>query len=149
MTAFALAIRYAAFAIVATIANVVTQRLVFFAAESGSGRSGTLTYWLAISAGTLIGLLIKYVLDKRWIFEDRSYGLHAHGKRFTLYTLMGVATTLIFWGTETGFWMIWGTQLARETGAAIGLSIGYFVKYRLDRWIVFNREDERNWSPVP
>ena len=96
-----------------------------------------------------MGLLIKYLLDKRWIFEDRSYGLQAHGKRFTLYTLMGVATTLIFWGTETGFWFIWRSQFAREAGAAIGLSIGYFVKYRLDRWIVFNREDVRNWSPVP
>jgi hypothetical protein len=27
---------------------------------------------------------------------------------------MGVATTAIFWVTETAFWLIWGTDLARE-----------------------------------
>ena len=33
---------------------------------------------------------------------------------------MGVVTTAIFWGTETAFWVIWHTDLAREAGAVLG-----------------------------
>ncbi len=50
---------------------------------------------------------------------------------------MGVVTTAIFWSTETAFWVIWHTDLARETGAVLGLAVGYVVKYRLDRRFVF------------
>jgi putative flippase GtrA len=50
---------------------------------------------------------------------------------------MGVVTTAIFWVAETAFWLTWGTDLAREAGAVIGLSIGYVTKYLLDRRYVF------------
>ena len=73
------------------------------------------------------------MLDKRWIFADTSSGVKAHGKKFSLYTAMGLVTTAIFWGTETAFWLIWQTDAMRELGAVIGLSVGYVVKYRLDR----------------
>jgi putative flippase GtrA len=48
-----------------------------------------------------------------------------------------VITTLIFWGTETLFWLTWGTDLMRETGAVIGLAVGYVIKYNLDKRFVF------------
>ena len=35
------------------------------------------------------------------------------------------------------FWLIWGTDLARESGAVLGLTVGYVVKYNLDRRFVF------------
>ena len=50
---------------------------------------------------------------------------------------MGVATTAIFWGMEYTFWTIWQTDLMRETGAIIGLAIGYVTKYQLDKRFVF------------
>ena len=56
---------------------------------------------------------------------------------FSGYALMGVATTLLFWATETVFYLIWGTDLAREIGAVIGLSAGYLIKYQLDARFVF------------
>lgn len=130
MTA-ALALRYAAFAVVATLANLAAQRLVL-------GFGGALL--VAMVAGTGLGLVVKYALDKRWIFDDRSSGLAAHSRRFSLYSLMGVATTLIFWGFETAFWHFGQTQLARETGAVLGLGIGYAVKYLLDRRFVFTAQ---------
>lgn len=95
------------------------------------------TYWTALLTGTGVGLTVKYVLDKRWIFADRSTGLRAHGRKFTLYTAAGVLTTAIFWGMETAAWLAWRTQFAREAGALLGLAIGYVVKYRLDRRFVF------------
>ncbi len=91
--------------------------------------------------GTAIGLVVKYLLDKRWIFDDRATGLAAHGRRFSLYTAMGLVTTAIFWATETAFWLTWGTHLAREVGAVLGLAVGYWVKYHLDRRFVFAHGD--------
>jgi putative flippase GtrA len=126
-----LVLRYAAFAVIATLANLGAQRLVLAVED------GTRGFVLAVLAGTLVGLVVKYVLDKRWIFGDRSSGLRAHSRRFGLYTAMGVVTTLIFWATETVFWLVWQTDLAREAGAVLGLTVGYVVKYRLDRRFVF------------
>jgi putative flippase GtrA len=138
MSGAQIALRYAAFAVIATIANLGAQRVVLAALDM----QGELA--LAILAGTAVGLVVKYVLDKRWIFFDESTGLAAHGRKFTLYTAMGVVTTLIFWGFETAFWFIWRTDLMRETGAVIGLAIGYGVKYELDRRFVFpQRESAR------
>ena len=126
-----LVLRYAAFAVIATLANLAAQRVVLAWDDSATG------FVLAVGAGTLVGLVIKYLLDKRWIFMDMSTGLAAHGRRFALYTAMGAFTTAIFWATETAFWLVWGTDLMRETGAVIGLTLGYVLKYRLDRRYVF------------
>lgn len=131
MTLRALILRYAAFAVIATLANLVVQRAVLFFGDSA------FYFAAAVAAGTLAGLFIKYFLDKRWIFYDLNTDLRTHGRQFTLYTAMGLVTTVIFWGTETAFWLIWRTDLMRELGAVIGLSIGYVVKYNLDRHYVF------------
>lgn len=131
MTLTTLILRYAFFAVIATIANLAVQRLVLLGGDT------TLWFMGAVGAGTIVGLIIKYILDKRWIFMDTDTGAAAHGKKFGLYTAMGLITTVIFWGTETAFWMIWQTDMMRELGAIIGLSIGYVVKYNLDRRFVF------------
>ena len=131
MTLRVLVLRYALFAVIATAANLGMQRLVFLAGETG------VHFVLAVVAGTGVGLAIKYLLDKRWIFYDQTTGLAAQRDQFVLYTVMGLATTAIFWGTETAFWLIWQTAAMRETGALIGLTIGYVVKYNLDRRFVF------------
>ncbi|MCQ0090449.1 GtrA family protein [Roseovarius sp. M141] len=126
-----LVLRYAAFALLATVANLAAQRLVL-------AGGGTPSWFIAaIGIGTIVGLVVKYALDKRWIFDDRSTGVKAHGKKFSLYTAMGLITTGIFWGTETAFWLVWQTDLMRELGAVLGLSVGYVVKYNLDRRFVF------------
>ena len=131
MTLRTLVLRYAFFAFLSTLANLTTQRLVLWFGDSG------ILFAMAVGAGTIVGLVLKYFLDKRWIFGDMSTGVKAHGKKFLLYTAMGIVTTAIFWATETAFWLMWETDLMREVGAVIGLSIGYFVKYNLDRRYVF------------
>lgn len=132
-----LVLRYAAFAVVATLANLLTQRLVLL------GGASTVRFALAMAAGTGVGLVVKYLLDKRWIFQDMDGGLRAHGRKFTLYTAMGLVTTAVFWGTETAFWLVWQTDAMREVGAVLGLTVGYVAKYNLDRRFVF-----RPASPV-
>ncbi|KAA2316348.1 GtrA family protein [Pseudooceanicola sediminis] len=126
-----LVLRYAAFAVLATLANLAAQRAVLTLGET------PFHFALAVGVGTLVGLVIKYTLDKRWIFGDADTGLRQHGRKFTLYSVMGLVTTAIFWGSETAFWMIWRTDTMRELGAVIGLAIGYVVKYQLDRRFVF------------
>ena len=101
-----------------------------------SGDTG-IHFAAAVGAGTIVGLVIKYILDKRWIFYDVENGVKSHSRKFSLYTAMGLVTTAIFWGTETAFWLIWQTDMMRELGAILGLSVGYFVKYNLDRRFVF------------
>lgn len=132
MTLGSLVVRYAAFAVIATIANLAAQRAVLAVDSSAIG------FTAAVVVGTGVGLAIKYVLDKRWIFYDASTGVQAHSRKFALYTAMGVVTTVIFWGTETAFWLAWHTDLMRELGACLGLAVGYVVKYQLDRRFVFS-----------
>lgn len=131
MSLQALILRYGVFALLATIANLGTQRAVLALDASARG------FVLAVLAGTAVGLVLKYILDKRWIFFDTATGAWAHGRRFSLYTAMGLVTTVIFWGMETAAFAIWGTDLAREAGAVLGLAIGYVVKFHLDRRFVF------------
>ncbi len=122
---------YAAFCVIATLVNLGAQRLVF------SFGTGQILFAMAVFVGTGAGLVVKYMLDKRWIFQDQTKGAAAQGRQFGLYTAMGVVTTAIFWTTETAFWVIWQTETMRELGAVIGLSFGYVTKYWLDRRYVF------------
>lgn len=131
MTLPVLVLRYALFAVIATVANLGIQRVIMRLGDHA------LVFFAAVLVGTLVGLVIKYVLDKRWIFFDVGTGLKQHGRKFGLYTAMGLITTAIFWSTESAFWFIWRTEAMRELGAVLGLTVGYVVKYQLDRRFVF------------
>jgi putative flippase GtrA len=132
-----LILRYAAFAMIATLANLAAQRLVLQLGDSAGW------FTAALVAGTLVGLVIKYLLDRRWIFYDVRTGALHHSRTFVLYTAMGLITTAIFWSAETAFWLTWRTDMMRELGAVLGLSAGYVVKYHLDRRFVFTG---RSWA---
>jgi putative flippase GtrA len=131
-----LILRYALFAVIATVANLGLQRVVMRLGGQLPVHQ-TLVFMTAVFLGTLVGLVIKYVLDKRWIFFDTGTGLKQHGNKFGLYTAMGLVTTTIFWGAESLFWFVWHTEPMRELGAVLGLAVGYVVKYGLDRRFVF------------
>lgn len=131
---------YAFFAAIATAANLAAQALAHGVLGLAPGSVGP-GYWLALGFGTGVGLVVKYGLDKRWIFRDRATGVAAHGQRFTLYTAMGLATTVIFWGTQTLFVLVWQSETALVAGGVLGLAIGYVVKYQLDRRFVFTADE--------
>lgn len=87
--------------------------------------------------GTLAGLIVKYILDKRFIFYHTPKDKKDDAKKFVLYSLMGVFTTTIFWGTEIAFDALSQDPNAKYLGAIIGLGIGYIIKYFLDKKFVF------------
>ncbi|MDX3895335.1 GtrA family protein [Pusillimonas sp.] len=135
MTASAkLAVSYAIFALIATIANIGAQDLVIRIYPGPFG------IFVSIAVGTVVGLVVKYVLDKRYIFRFRTQNATHNVQTFALYSVMGVATTIIFWGFESGFHHIWQTREMRYLGATIGLAIGYLAKYHLDKRYVFRSE---------
>ena len=126
-----LALKYTLFAVLAMAVNLLTQM--------GASRlyHGTWELYTSLAAGTFTGLVVKYLLDKRYIFYYQTRSLSHDTSRFLLYSLMGLATTLIFWGLEIVFEFIFATPAMRYTGGALGLMVGYATKYQLDKRFVF------------
>lgn len=133
MSGVHLAMFYIGFAALATAANIGTQFIVFRVL------TGTGTLAIAMIAGTCVGLILKYWLDKLWIFNDRETGFEQHAKKFTRYSFIGLGTTAIFWLTELTFAAIGPWEGWRYIGAVIGLSIGYTLKFFADQRFVFVR----------
>ncbi len=131
-----LALKYALFAAISTLVNLLFQWISFlFYAGWGS-------LYLAMFIGTLAGLVAKYILDKKWIFYHTPKDKKDDAKKFILYSFMGVFTTIIFWGTEITFNALFESPNAKYLGAVIGLSIGYIIKYFLDKKYVFIHKEE-------
>ena len=129
-----LAINYAMFALIATAANIGAQDLVI------RTYSGAFDILASVVVGTGVGLVVKYILDKHYIFRFRAHSVAHDTRTFALYTVMGLATTVIFWGFEFGFHHIFETKEMRYLGGVVGLAIGYLTKYHLDKRYVFRTE---------
>lgn len=128
-----IALLYALFSGIAMLINIGTQFIVFNLFRMITEYA----ILFSIGAGTITGLVSKYILDKKWIF---CYSAKTHTQNFRLfilYTVMGGVTTLIFWGAELAFELIFCSEPMRYFGATIGLVIGYWIKYFLDKKFVF------------
>jgi putative flippase GtrA len=126
-----LAIVYTIIALIATAANLGAQMLTVRAWQ------GAFQIELSVFVGTGVGLVVKYVLDKIFIFRFRAASTLHDLQTFILYIGMGVVTTLLFWGFEFGFNAAFQDKNMRYVGALIGLGLGYWAKYHLDKRFVF------------
>jgi putative flippase GtrA len=122
---------YSLFASLSTVVNIGSQMLSMLI------YSGVYTVEISIFIGTLAGLPLRYFLEKRYIFSFQSKNIKHDGQLFVLYSFMGVFTTAIFWGTEYAFHLIFADDFMRYAGGVLGLTIGYYVKYQLDKRFVF------------
>tara|TARA_B100000579_G_scaffold377718_1_gene343969 strand:- start:378 stop:770 length:393 start_codon:yes stop_codon:yes gene_type:complete len=129
-----LATRYILFAILSTLVNLFSQFLTFLILDY------EYEIYIAIASGTITGLLVKYLLDKYYIF-NLNVREYRSKNTFVPYILTSVLTTIIFWFTE--LWFINNIQISytEYIGAMVGLSIGYTLKYFLDRNFVFNEKN--------
>jgi len=131
MSGMKLVFNYTLFAVFSTVANILSQDI------SIQIYSGAYAVYLSMIVGTAIGLIVKYLLDKKFIFRFQVRNAAHDSQTFVLYTVMGVVTTVIFWGFELGFDYLFGSKEMRYLGAVLGLGIGYVIKYQLDKRFVF------------
>jgi len=118
----------------ATVTNIGTQALVV------AWYVGPHAIELSVLVGTAMGFPIKYVLEKKYVFAFQANNLAHDTRLFALYGFMSVFTTLIFWGFEWAFQVMFETDVMRYFGAVIGLTVGSFIKYHLDKRFVFKQE---------
>ena len=130
-TSFLLPLLYGFFAVIAMATNLTAQALVMYFNNNSHAML------LSMLVGTGVGLVTKYILDKHYIFIFKAENLAHDGRLFLLYSVMGIVTTALFWIIEYGFHWIFATELMRYIGGAIGLIMGYLIKYRLDKQFVF------------
>ncbi len=131
-SAHAIFVRYVLFAIVSGLSNLTTQEVVI--------RALPITpIMVSVTAGTGVGFFVKYLLDKRWVFLDGYDGHATEIRKICIYGVFGVVTTLLFWGIELGCWSVFRTIEAKYVGATIGLTLGNWIKYLLDKHYVFAR----------
>jgi hypothetical protein len=126
-----LAIVYAIIALIAMAANLAAQAIAVHL------WTGPWQIELSVLVGTAVGLALKYVLDKVFIFRFKAENTAHDVQTFVLYSAMGVVTTLIFWGFEFAFYSAFTDKRLRYLGGLIGLAIGYWAKYHLDKRFVF------------
>jgi len=123
---------YLLIAAVSTVLNLGAQFLV-------------VQYWnipyvieLSILIGTAVGMPPRYFLEKKYVFFFKSNDIKHDSKLFFLYSFYAVFTTLIFWSVEYMFHIYFSADFMRYVGALAGLSIGFFLKYQIDKKYVFN-----------
>lgn len=133
-----IAMMYTVFAAISGSINIGGQAIIIWLYQ------GPFAIPLSVLVGTVTGLPIKYVLEKRHIFDFKSENLMHDGRLFMLYTIMSVFTTVLFWGSEYVFHHIFGTNVMRYLGGAVGLSLGYLTKYHLDKRFVFVNRNTAN-----
>jgi len=127
------ATKYLIFAIAATGVNIGLQWISFRI------YNGLYSLYLSMAIGTLGGLIVKYILDKKFIFYYETEKHTENIEKFIVYSFMGVVTTIIFWTTEITFDALWNTSYSKYIGAVTGLGIGYVTKYYLDKKYVFRK----------
>lgn len=125
------AARYIAFAVVASACNLGVQWLASAAWPWGA------VVPVSMALGTAAGLACKYVLDRTWIFRFAPGSARAEVATAARYGATGLLTTALFWGTELAFHAASDHPAARYAGGAIGLALGYALKYQLDKRHVF------------
>lgn len=132
------ALLYAIFSAIAMATNVCSQMLSLVVYD------GSYAVEISILVGTIIGMPVRYFLDKRFIFYFQAKSIRMHGQVMLLYVCMSVITTCLFWGTEYAFHLIFDSDRMRYFGAILGLTIGSFAKYQLDKKYVFTKARARN-----
>ena len=136
-TGVSIFVLYSAFAIVSTAMNIGAQMLSILL------YTGVYKIEVSILIVTTVGLPLRYFLEKHYIFAFKSENMLHDGKLFILYTFLGILTTTVFWGVEYAFHLIFKTDTMRYFGGIIGLTIGFCIKYQLDKKFVFSTGDQK------
>jgi hypothetical protein len=135
-----IAIRYGLFCVFAIAINIITQFMFdqFFLKIDMPKVLFINSEIISLGIGTFTGLVAKFFLDKKYIFNASFDTPNQTLTGFILYTAMGLVTTVIFWGSELGAYEIFNNNGIKYFAGVVGLTIGYYIKYHLDKKFVFN-----------
>jgi len=86
-----------------------------------------------------ITYITKFILDKFIVFKKTSLELRETSEEFAKYFAFAILTTIINIGIQFLLTNFLGTPL--EISMIIALSVGYSIKFLLDRKYVFKKED--------
>lgn len=125
--------KYILFAILATTVNIFSQYLSFLLIDH------KYELYIAILNGTILGMILKYYLDKNYIFYYVKKKFN-NKNIFLLYIFTSIFTTIIFWAIELWFSYYVNITYSEYLGALVGLTLGYSLKYILDKHLVFNNQ---------
>ena len=125
--------KYILFAILATTVNIFFQYLSFLLIDH------KYELYIAILNGTILGMILKYYLDKNFIFYYVKKEFN-NKNIFLLYIFTSIFTTIIFWAIELWFSYYVNINYSEYIGALVGLTLGYSLKYLLDKQLVFNNQ---------
>ena len=125
--------KYILFAILATTVNIFFQYLSFLLIDH------KYELYIAILNGTILGMILKYYLDKNYIFYYVKKKFN-NKNIFLLYIFTSIFTTIIFWAIELWFSYHVNIAYSEYLGALVGLTLGYSLKYILDKHLVFNNQ---------
>lgn len=127
-------LKYSLFSLASIFINIGSQFLLNFFVLNNK------FIFLSILFGTFNGLLLKFYLDKKFIFYYNAQSAKIIQKKFLLYSLTGVFTTILFWSIEILFHFLFLNPNSKYIGGILGLSFGYFIKYHLDKKFVFKEK---------
>jgi hypothetical protein len=127
--AYVIFIRYVAFAIVSGLTNIAAQEVFVQAIPLAPVMA-------SILSGTILGFMVRYLVEKRWVRLDEHRGHVAEARKIGLYGIFGAATTALFWVTELCFCYFLHTAEAKYIGAAIGRFLGNWIGcHRSNRYV--------------
>ena len=92
---------------------------------------------LSILVGTAAGMPPRFILEKRYLFNSESLNHDDNRRLFFMYCGTAVLSTICFWSAEYAFHLIYENEEMRYVGAVIGLTVGFWLKYQLDKNYVF------------
>lgn len=129
------------FAGIAIGLNILFQYIVKIALRNHIKEN--IVFILQLVVGTGVGFVFKFLVDKFLIFKEKS--LERTLRQLAIYTIFALLTTAIFWCVELLFLIIFSFENRELIGGFLGLSIGYTVKFFLDKKWVFGIENLKNF----
>ncbi len=149
-------ILYFIFAVCMILLNYLIQKLnqvffFFYICDNFGGIEFIRTFYCSTSpynmpelVGSIVAVgityIIKFFLDKFFVFKKTSLELKETSKEFLKYFGFAIITTIENIGIQFLMTNFFGTPL--EISMVVALSIGYTTKFLFDRKYVFKKENE-------
>lgn len=116
---------------------MIVQKMLTFIPIEVVNLLDTLSFWSSYALGLFVGFVLKYLLDKKYVFNDGYENRKAETRKAGLYAFMSILCTILSIGVTGSFKIVFGVQLAKRVGWFLGLILGYTAKFFLDKKYVF------------